>query len=81
MVVLPLDIQEVDQSTNTENGIYKVVASGTASRDPDFDTVDELAGQMNIVKEGSQNADKFFLCTTDNSGSVGRASGEHFHQQ
>ena len=59
-----------DQSTNTENGIYKVVASGTASRDPDFDTVDELAGQMNIVKEGSQNADKFFLCTTD-SGSIG----------
>jgi hypothetical protein len=59
-----------DQGTNTENGIYKVVASGTASRDPDFDTVDELAGQMNIVKEGSQNADKFFLCTTD-SGSIG----------
>jgi len=59
-----------DQSTNTENGVYKVVASGTASRDPDFDTVDELAGQMNIVKEGSLNADKFFLCTTD-SGSIG----------
>ena len=62
-----------DQSDNTENGIYKVVASGTASRDPDFDTVDELAGQMNIVKEGSQNADKFFLCTTD-SGSIESAA-------
>ena len=59
-----------DQSTNTENGVYKVVASGTASRDPDFDTVDELAGQMNIIKEGSTNADRFFLCTTD-SGTIG----------
>ena len=58
------------QSDNTQNGIYKVVASGTASRDPDFDTVDELAGQMNIVKEGSVNADSFHLCTTD-SGTIG----------
>ena len=62
-----------DQSTNTENGIYKVVASGTASRDPDFDTVDELAGQMIIVKEGSVNADSFHLCTTD-SGTIGSAA-------
>ena len=26
---------------------------------------------MVIVQEGSTNADKFFLCTTDNSGSIG----------
>ncbi len=62
-----------DQSNNTQNGIYKVVASGTASRDPDFDTVDELAGQMIIVKEGSVNADSFQLCTTD-SGTIGSAA-------
>jgi len=62
-----------DQSNNTQNGVYKVVASGTASRDPDFDNVDELAGQMNIIKEGSTNADRFFLCTTD-SGSIGSAA-------
>ena len=61
------------QSDNTQNGIYKVVASGTASRDPDFDTVDELAGQMIIVKEGSVNADSFHLCTTD-SGTIGSAA-------
>jgi len=61
------------QSDNTQNGIYKVVASGTASRDPDFDTVDELAGQMIIVKEGSVNADSFHLCTTD-SGSIPTAA-------
>ena len=62
-----------DQSNNTQNGIYKVVASGTASRDPDFDNVDELAGQMIIVKEGSVNADSFHLCTTD-SGTIGSAA-------
>ncbi len=61
------------QSDNTQNGIYKVVASGTASRDPDFDNIDELAGQMIIVKEGSVNADSFHLCTTD-SGSIGSAA-------
>lgn len=61
------------QSDNTQNGIYKVVASGTASRDPDFDQVDELAGQMIIVKEGSVNADSFHLCTTD-SGTIGSAA-------
>ena len=47
------------------------MASGAASRNTEFDTVAELAGQMVIVQEGSTNADKFFLCTTDNSGSIG----------
>jgi len=61
-----------DQSTQTQNGIYLAVASGqSASRDPEFDTVAELAGQMVITQEGSAGGDKFFLCTTDNSGSIG----------
>jgi hypothetical protein len=60
-----------DQTDATENGIYDVVASGAASRNTEFDTVAELAGQMVVVQEGSTNADKFFLCTTDNSGSIG----------
>lgn len=60
-----------DQTDATENGIYDVVASGAASRNTEFNTVAELAGQMVIVQEGSTNADKFFLCTTDNSGSIG----------
>jgi len=59
------------QTDATENGIYNVVASGTATRDTDYDTVAELAGQLVIVQEGSTNADKIFLCTTDNSGSIG----------
>ena len=60
-----------DQTNQTENGIYIVPASGAASRDPDFDTVAELAGQLVIIQEGSTNADKIYLCTTDNSGSIG----------
>ena len=61
-----------NQSTDTQNGIYLTAASGqNAARDPEFDTVAELAGQMVIVQEGSAGADKFFLCTTDNSGSIG----------
>ena len=59
-----------NQTTATENGIYVVVASGAASRDPDFDTVAELAGQLAIVKEGSSQADSMWLCTTD-SGTIG----------
>ena len=59
------------QTDATENGIYNVVASGAATRDTDYDTVAELAGQLVIVQEGSTNADKIFLCTTDNSGSIG----------
>ena len=60
-----------DQTDATENGIYLVPSSGAASRDPDFDTVAELAGQLVIVQEGSVNADRIYLCTTDNSGSIG----------
>ena len=49
-----------DQTDATENGIYLVPASGAASRDPDFNTVDELAGQLVIVQEGSTEADRIF---------------------
>ena len=64
-----------NQSTDTQNGIYLTAASGqNAARDPEFDTVAELAGQMVIVQEGSAGADKFFLCTTNNSGSIGSVS-------
>ena len=59
------------QSNQTQNGVY--IVAGSPARDPEFDTVDELAGQMIIVKEGSINADSFFLCTTD-SGSIGSAN-------
>jgi len=60
-----------DQTNATQNGIYDVVASGTATRNEDYDTVAELAGQLVIVQEGTVGADRIFLCTTDNSGSIG----------
>ena len=63
-----------DQTLALENGIYTVVASGAASRDTEFDIISELAGQMVIIQEGTSNADKFFLCTTDSSATLGVSS-------
>jgi len=60
-----------NQTDSTENGIYDVVASGTATRNTDYNTVAKLAGQLVIVQEGSTNADTIYLCTTDSSGSIG----------
>ena len=60
-----------DQSTATENGLYIAVSSGTASRDPEHDSIAELSGGMVVVNQGSTNDNKIFLCTTDNDGSLG----------
>lgn len=54
-----------NQTSVDENGIYDVVASGTATRNSDYDTISELAGQIVVVQEGSTHADDLFLCTTD----------------
>ena len=65
-----------DQSTASENGLYIAVGSGAgaASRDPEHDTIAELSGGMIVVNQGSVNDNKIFLCTTDNTGSVGSTS-------
>ncbi len=63
-----------DQSTASENGLYLAVSSGAASRDPEHDTIAELSGGMIVVNQGSVNDNKIFLCTTDNTGSVGSTS-------
>ena len=63
-----------DQSTASENGLYLAVSSGSASRDPEHDTIAELSGGMVVVNQGSTNDNKIFLCTTDNTGSVGSTS-------
>ena len=60
-----------DQSTATENGLYLAVSSGSASRDPEHDTIAELSGGMVVVNQGSTNDNKIFLCTTDSDGSLG----------
>lgn len=63
-----------DQSTASQNGLYIVVASGAASRDPEFDIISELAGQLILVSEGTTHADDIFLCTTDTSATLGSSS-------
>ena len=60
-----------DQSTGSQNGLYTVVASGTASRDTEYDTIAELSGQMVVINQGSTNDNKIFLCTTNNTASLG----------
>jgi hypothetical protein len=63
-----------DQSTASQNGLYTVVSSGTASRDTQFDSIEELSGQMIVVNQGTTNDNKIFLCTTNNTASLGSDS-------
>ena len=63
-----------DQSTASQNGLYTVVSSGTASRDTQFDSIEELSGQMIVVNQGTANDNKIFLCTTNNTASLGSDS-------
>ena len=60
-----------NQTSASANGIYDVVASGTATRNADYDTIAELAGQIVVVQEGTTNGDDLYLCTTDTSASLG----------
>jgi hypothetical protein len=60
-----------NQSSASENGIYDVVASGTATRNSHYDIITELAGQIVVVQEGSTYADDLFLCTTDSNAVLG----------
>jgi len=59
-----------DQTSESENGLYIVVASGAASRDPEYDTVAELSGGMVVINQGSVNDNKIFLCTTDTTATL-----------
>lgn len=59
-----------DQSSAAENGVYVVVASGAASRDPLFDTYDEHPGALLAVQEGTIHADNVYLCTSNKGGTI-----------
>ena len=59
-----------NQTSASENGIYDVVASGTASRNTDYDTITELAGQIVVIQEGTTNGDTIYLCTTDSNATL-----------
>ena len=65
-----------NQSTASENGLYTAVASGAgaASRDTQFNSIEELSGQMVVVNQGSANDNKIFLCTTNSDATLGSTS-------
>jgi hypothetical protein len=54
-----------DQAAPAENGIYVVAASGAPARAADADAGTELVNAAVLVAEGTANADKLFICTTN----------------
>ena len=54
-----------DQASASENGIYTVNASGAPTRATDFDEDSEVTNAVITVKVGTVNADKTFICTSD----------------
>jgi len=59
-----------DQSTASQNGIYEVGA-GSWSRASDMDAWTEVPGAFCFVEEGSAGADTGWVCTADQSGTIG----------
>lgn len=55
-----------DQTTQSENGIYTVNASGAPTRATDADSTAELHGAAVYVTSGTTNADKAYTQVTDN---------------
>ena len=65
-----------DQSTASQNGIYTAVGSGAgaASRSTEYNTIDEISGQMVVANQGTANDNTIWLCTTNSSASLGSDS-------
>ena len=59
-----------DQSTQTENGIYTVNASGAPTRADDLATGADAAGAFVFVEKGTVNAENGFVCTSDKGSAV-----------
>jgi len=57
-----------NQSNAEENGIY--VVGSSPARDDLFDTYDEHPGSLIVVTEGTANADKIYLCTSNEGGTL-----------
>ena len=60
-----------NQSTQTENGIYVVQASGAPVRATDANTGAELQQAAVFVREGTANADSAWVCSVDAAITVG----------
>ena len=59
-----------DQNTATENGIYKVNASGAPTRVDDLATGADAAGAFVFVEQGTINAENGFVCTSNKGSAV-----------
>lgn len=59
-----------NQSTQAENGIYTVNASGVPTRATDMDVWGEIPGAFVAVEEGTANTDTIWLCTSNQGGTV-----------
>lgn len=60
-----------NQSSNTENGIYTVNASGAPTRATDMDAWTEVPGAYVFIEEGSTLADTGWVCTSNTGGTLG----------
>ena len=54
-----------------QNGIYIVVASGTASRSSDMSGADQFSGSAMFCEQGTVNGDQGFTCTNNGAVVVG----------
>ncbi len=63
-----------NQSSQTENGIYVVAASGAPSRATDSDTGAELVAAAVFVDQGTVNADTAFVQTTNAPITIGASN-------
>jgi len=59
-----------DQNTATENGIYKVNASGAPTRVDDLAAGADAAGAFVFVEQGTINAENGFVCTSNKGSAV-----------
>lgn len=60
-----------NQSAASENGLFTVNAAGAPTRAADADSGTELVNAAVLVSEGTANADKMFVCTTNAPITVG----------
>lgn len=60
----------VKDQGSLEDGIYIVAASGAPSRSADCAIGDEMSGHAVFVKEGTNNADQGYVCTSDEGSDV-----------
>lgn len=60
-----------NQTSQAENGIYIVNASGAPTRATDMDVWTEVPGAFVAVEEGTTNADSIWLCTANQGGTIG----------